>query len=645
MKQPLRIGFTAALTLWAALVAAGCGVTLVPPEQSSPQGPPTQSPPAQPPPAAGGSGAVTISPLYVALSPGQTVHFSASASGGGQLQWLVNGVSGGTAATGTVDSSGNYTAPISVAQSENLSITAELASSPQNNATAVASLIVPGRVYPTANPQVVEYSIYLPAPGNVAIQFGPTTSYGLNTWQVATPSADGGQVNIYVAGMLGQTLYHMRAQVALNDGATLNDPDHDQFASGAPLLTGSPPATSPITITSSGTPQPGIEMWNTILPEGDSQAFATDLKGNVLWTYSYSGTYRDFIQGIQLLPNGNFLMVISYLSSLPQTVVNETPDTLNEIREVDLAGNTVSDLTMTALNQKLAAAGFHDSDGSNYQLKSFHHWVLPLPNGHMVLLASYPRSFTNLPGYSGITAVLGDVLVDVDQNLNPDWVWSAFDHLDVQRHPMNFPDWTHSNDVIYSGDDHNLLLSIRHQNWIVKIDFDDGQGSGNILWRLGYQGDFQLLDSNGDPDNNPADWFYAQHGMNFFTPNTTGVFRLGLMDNGNDRVFSTGQVFCTTTGSSQCYSTVPVLEINEADMTAAPVTHYTPPPAYYNYFGGNVESLENGDMVANFCAAASGSIVQEFDPTATNIVWQAITPNANQFRVQRLPSFYPGVQW
>ena len=111
-------------------------------------------------------------------------------------------------------------------------------------------------------------------------------------------------------------------------------------------------------------------------------------------------------------------------------------------------------------------------------------------------------------------------------------MWSTFDHLDINRHPMNFPDWTHSNGLLYSADDHNLLLSIRHQNWIIKIDFNDGHGSGNVLWRLGEGGDFKLI---GGTD--PTDWFYAQHGMSYFTPNTTGVFRLGVLDNGNDRLF------------------------------------------------------------------------------------------------------------
>ena len=38
----------------------------------------------------------------------------------------------------------------------------------------------------------------------MSVQFGTTTGYGLNTWQVAAPSANGGDVQIYVAGMLGR---------------------------------------------------------------------------------------------------------------------------------------------------------------------------------------------------------------------------------------------------------------------------------------------------------------------------------------------------------------------------------------------------------------------------------------------------------
>jgi hypothetical protein len=620
-----------------AALVAGCGDPSLVPKLPTPNPrPPVSNPPPTPPPTPGQSGSVTISPQFAALAPGQSFKFTATVTGSGQVEWLVNGTAGGSSAAGTVDSSGNYTAPGSVSQSENVLVTAALTGSPQQNyASAVVSIIQAGQVdcpNATGNPQVALYQIYLPAPGQVSIQFGTGTAYGLTTWQVATPTANGGGVQIYVAGMLAQTLYHMRAQVALNNGATFNDADQT-------CTTGSPPLTSTMNVSTpgAGTPQPGIELWNTIVPNSDTQAWATDLSGNVIWTYSYTHTSADLIQGVQLMPDGNMLMLISYLSSMTAT---QSAGIYNEIREVDLAGNTVRSITMDQLNQSLATSNLRDAQGNLYQLKSFHHSVLPLPNGHWVLLADYWKNYSNLTGLSGTRTVIGDALVDVDQNSKPDWVWSAFDHLDVNRHPMNFPDWTHSNDMLYSSDDHNLLLSIRHQNWIIKINFLDGAGSGAVMWRLGEGGDFKLVGAT-----DPTDWFYAQHGMSYFTPNTTGVFRLGLMDNGNDRILPSGQVFCQPPMPSQCYSTMPLLEINEGNMTATMITHYKPPPSYYSPFGGNVDLLANNDIHVNFCAPSSGATVQELDPQTLKPVWQSTTPGAYQFRVSRLGSMYPGVQW
>ena len=100
---------------------------------------------------------------------------------------------------GTIDASGTYTAPATVSQSENVVVTAGFAASPQQDyATAIVSIIRPGvvRCPPlTGNPQAAQYSIYLPAGGDVSVQFGTTTSYGLNTWRVPAPSANGGQVS------------------------------------------------------------------------------------------------------------------------------------------------------------------------------------------------------------------------------------------------------------------------------------------------------------------------------------------------------------------------------------------------------------------------------------------------------------------
>ncbi len=613
------------------LFLAGCANIVITGDSTPPKPP---APP--PPPTPVTTGAITITPTVAAVAPGQTFQFSASNSNGGTIQWSVSG-------GGSIDQTGNYTAPASITQSENVTVTAALAANTKDYATAIVSIIQPGQIAcptVTGNPQVAQYTVYLPAPGTASVQFGTTTNYGFNTWQVPTPTTNGantgGQVQLWVAGMLGNTTYHMRGQVVLQDGAVFNDADQT-------CATGTPPLTPAIKITANGTPQPGIEMWNTVLPSTDTQAFATDLQGNVIWTYPYTHSSNDIVQGVQLLPNGDLIMTISFLSSIDFPPADNL---INEVREIDLAGNTVRSLNMAQLNHALLATpSLHDAQGNPYQFKSFHHDVLVLPNGHWVVLTCYSKGYANLVGQGGNVAVLGDAIVDVDQNGNPDWVWNTFDHLDVNRHPMNFADWTHSNAMLYSSDDHNILLSIRHQNWIVKISFQDGTGSGDVMWKLGYQGDFKLVNAT-----EPTDWFYAQHGMNFITSNTTGDFKMTLMDNGNDRTFPTGQVTCNPFKlplPPTCYSTIPVLEINENNMTATMLSHYEPGPNDFSYFGGNSAQLANGDFEIDFAAAKTtkGGLVQELTPGTWQPVWQATTPAADQYHVNRWPSLYPGVQW
>lgn len=600
-----------------------------------------------PTPVASQSGSVRIAPRYAALGLGGSTQFTATVAGGGggTVQWLVNGVSGGNATVGTVSSSGLYTAPATFFQSQNVSVTAALASSPQSNyATAVMSLITTGVVAPTANPQVASYTMNLPVPGSVYVEFGKDMTYGFPTSAQATPAQIGGPVPVLVAGMLGGTQYHMRAQVILSDGATFTDSDHT-------FTTGQPPAGATVTtsVMGAGNPQPGIELFDTLLPHESTQAFATDLNGNVLWTYSYTGPKDDLVQPIKMLPNGHFLVLISYASSVAVhkgAVI--LPGTLDEIREVDLAGTTIRSVTASQVTAAVTASATLSAELKNTTLGSLHHDVLQLPNGHMVLLVSGTQSFQDLPGYPGTTTVLGDVLVDVDQNFNPDWVWNSFDHLDINRHPYLFPDWTHSNALLYSADDGNLLLSIRHQNWIIKIDYEDAKGTGNIVWRLGEGGDFKLV---GGTD--PTDWFYAQHGMNFFTTNTTGIFTLGLMDNGDDRAFPSGENCKASAGTPSptlCYSTASVLQVNESQKTATIVEHYIAPAAtgsVYSFFGGDLIRLADGDREVDFCAAQGGSLIQELRGSSGSeqVVWQAVTPGTNQYRTARLPSLYPGVQW
>ncbi len=510
--------------------------------------------------------------------------------------------------------------------------------------TGHAFVLTAGTVVATANPQVAQYSITPPFAGTVTVNFGQTTNYGRQTWSVPTPSG-GGPVSIFVAGMLANTTYHMQATIAFENGETATDVDHT-FAVGALPAVGGVTAHGSFNpglsanTTSGENPQPGVELISAVA--GPSQgAYATDLAGNVIWTYPFTDQqYNSGINAIKLLPNGDMVMDIGVSSEAPLS--GPTPSNeLIAIREVDLTGNIVRQKTLADINAGLAQAGI------NITLVDFHHDIEPLPNGHLLVMANTLKQFTNLTGYSGTTTVLGDVVVDLDENWNPVWAWNEFDYLDVNRHPMQFPDWTHSNAIIFSPDDGNFIVSVRHQNWLIKVNYANGAGDGSILWKLGQGGDFTL---QGGTD--PTDWFYAQHGPNFIGSPTAGIFKLTLMDNGDDRIFPAG-VTCGTTGEPAChYSTVPVMEINETAKTATLLFHPIIPPNMYNSFGGNSEQLANGNIEYDLCGIVNPQnnqlesdvfeVTQAAQPTT---IWHLHSNGTALYRAFRMPSLYPGVQW
>lgn len=491
----------------------------------------------------------------------------------------------------------------------------------------------------TANPVVALYSYQPNVQGMVHVEFGTDTNYGRITSSDATPS-NGGPVEILVAGMEQSTTYHMRAVVTESDGTIVDDQDHTFTTSSFPsdMLPTLTATTSP-----GQTPQPGIELADATNSTSNSNylgAYATDLSGNIIWGYNFPDRPSKFtiIQPIKLLPNGNFIVVLSYPSQfiLPGQAVTLTPadESVDLIREINLAGDPVAQLTLDSLNTKLVTAGY-----SNMTLVGLHHDVTILPNGHMILIASMLKSYNNLNGYPGATNVLGDVLVDVDENFNVSWAWSEFDHLDVNRHPIAFPDWTHTNGVIYSPSDGDLLVSIRHQSWIIKIDYENGKGSGDILWRLGNGGDFTLQGGTA-----PEDWFYGEHDPSFVGSATSGQFSLTMMDNGYGRILADGSQ-CTSSGAA-CYTTVPVVAVDEAAKTATITYRQNVDPSKFAIWGGNAEVMANGDLEYDLCSLGNGSEVDEVKMTnPAQTVWSLKESGANLYRAKRIPSLYPGVQW
>src|SRR4029077_9853607 len=240
----------------------------------------------------------------------------------------------------------------------------------------------------TNNPQVASYTIAPSADATVFVEFGTDKNYGLTTSPQATPPG-GGMVTILVAGMRAFTTYHMRAVVNFSEGT--QSVDSDQVFTTGGLSASQFPALT-ITRPSGLTPQPGIEMLDLV--GAQPNVVAVDLSGNVIWFYTFAGTAADIVQPVKLLPNGHFDVQISPTSS---AVINSGPPpagTIIAVLEIDLAGNTVREITLDTLNSRLATAGFNIVGGT------LHHDFLVLPNGHWIVL-------TNTTKLIGTTTVLG----------------------------------------------------------------------------------------------------------------------------------------------------------------------------------------------------------------------------------------------
>jgi hypothetical protein len=207
-----------------ALLVVGCGggSSIL----SDPQGP-KSSP----------TSTIVVTPPAALLMPGQTLQFSASESGTSISpgSWMVNSVAGGSAATGTITSSGLYTAS-ATSTPTSVQITAADASQTTQSAPAQISFFnsthfKAGTVAGTANPLVALYTFTAPQGSTVQAKFGTTTSYGVTTWTQPAPSG-GGDVSIQIAGMRATTTYHMQAVVHLSTGEIVTDGDKT-FTTGA----------------------------------------------------------------------------------------------------------------------------------------------------------------------------------------------------------------------------------------------------------------------------------------------------------------------------------------------------------------------------------------------------------------------------
>jgi hypothetical protein len=340
----------------------------------------------------------------------------------------------------------------------------------------------------------------------------------------------------------------------------------------------------------------------------------TDLQGVPSWSYCKKGVHEFMTRAV---PGGTLLLIAN--------------KSFNDyaVREMNLAGTTINSITQAAANAQLATLG-------RQSIIDFNHEAMRLPNGYTALIAHNEALYTNVQGGTPQDPVdiMGDEVLVLDANWKIVWTWNAFDcpncatALPVSRTailnkvcpacaqsnsggccPVTLApqanDWLHGNSLAYDSTDGNLIMSLRDQDWVIKLAFENGQGDGHIVWRLGNQGDFDMINT----PNIPSPWFSQQHDVEVWVGYNPKL--ITLFDDGDTRHAS----------DPTAVSRGQVLSIDETALTVDIYANVNFP--FYSSAYGTSQILDNG-----------------------NYWWQAGTaPGTYKTRsFEYLPSGYSGIE-
>lgn len=218
--------------------------------------------------------------------------------------------------------------------------------------------------------------------------------------------------------------------------------------------------------------------------------------------------------------------------------------------EIDMLGNVVQQWHAVGTTKEVP-------EGSvPVDVDSLHHEIFEMPSGNLLALGSELRIFENYPtsdsdpeAARGRASVIGDTIVEFSRDGTVVREWKLLDLLDpyrigygslaggywtsryedliedVEQAPIR--DWSHSNAVVYDPSDDSYIVSVRHQDAVIKVSRETGE----LVWILGPPHHWQepwasrRLQPVGD-----LEWQYHEHG-----PVLTGEGTIVLYDNGNQR--------------------------------------------------------------------------------------------------------------
>ena len=292
-------------------------------------------------------------------------------------------------------------------------------------------------------------------------------------------------------------------------------------------------------------------------PSSQGYAVAYDVNGDVRWYLSQQATWK-----IDRLANGHLLVSTDRLANQPYYTTG--------LYEMNLLGKIYVEYSL---------------------LDGYHHDYFEMPNGNLLVATN---DFNNVHG------TVEDVVVELDRQTGN--IVKTFDLKNVlpmedgkSENWTNY-DWFHNNSVWYDDKTNSVILSGRHQDAVIALDYTTGQ----LKWIIGdptnWSDEYQKYFFTPIGDN--FEWQWSQHAA-MVTPDDY-IF---LFDNGNNK----SKIADNYILAQDSYSRGVIYKINTDSMTIEQVWQYGKErgSGFYSPYISDVDYIDTNHYIIH-----SGGIVK-----------------------------------
>jgi hypothetical protein len=285
---------------------------------------------------------------------------------------------------------------------------------------------------------------------------------------VAETSFDQSKFSLPVLGLRPDTTYKLTFNIRDPLSIVLPFPDGLEFRTD-PLPADFPSIAA--TVSNPELMEPGVTLFN-VTQLAISLIVAVNERGEVIWFYRHS---LPGLTDIKRLSNGHLVFTDSQGAA-----------------EIDMLGNLYRRWSSANIDRNASAFA------TPLYIDNLHHEIYETTRGTFLTLATevrqfpdYPTSETDSEAPTAPANVVGDTVIDFDRDGRILRQWCLFDILDPFRIgygsltgiwnqiyswiPDGTRDWSHANAVIEDPSDDSIIVSLRHQDAIIKIDRQTGR--------------------------------------------------------------------------------------------------------------------------------------------------------------------------